>query len=72
VFDALVVAASENQPWPVAQDLRTGAGGGEADAVNGTVFGLFLAQGENFTARGNTFVGYKYPVWLYKLSSVDQ
>ena len=41
--------------------LRVGVGGGEADAVNGTVFGLFLAQGENFTARDNTFVGYKYP-----------
>ena len=26
VFDALIVAASENQPWPVAQDRRTGRG----------------------------------------------
>jgi hypothetical protein len=42
VFDALVVAASANQPGAI-----------------GGALGVFLAQGENFTARGNTFVGYK-------------
>ena len=27
VFDALVVAASANQPWPIDQDRRSGTGG---------------------------------------------